>query len=55
MSGNSWIDYDENGQRIFSIQPNGQNLGATRLWDMPSWTVLGDPEGNEFCVFPPED
>ena len=29
--------------------------GATRLWDMPSWTVLGDPEGNEFCVFPPED
>ena len=29
-------------------------VGATRLWDMPRWTVLADPEGNEFCVFPPE-
>jgi hypothetical protein len=27
--------------------------GATHLWDMPKWTVLADPEGNEFCVFPP--
>ncbi|KRF34661.1 VOC family protein [Nocardioides sp. Soil805] len=27
--------------------------GATRLWDQPHWTVLADPEGNEFCVFPP--
>jgi len=26
--------------------------GATRLWDTPHWTVLADPEGNEFCVFP---
>jgi hypothetical protein len=26
--------------------------GATKLWDMPRWTVLADPEGNEFCVFP---
>jgi catechol 2,3-dioxygenase-like lactoylglutathione lyase family enzyme len=26
-------------------------LGATRLWDMPRWTTLADPEGNEFCVF----
>lgn len=26
--------------------------GATRLWDMPRWSVLADPEGNEFCVFP---
>ena len=25
--------------------------GATRLWDQPRWTVLADPEGNEFCVF----
>jgi len=31
VSGNSWIDFDENGKRIFSIQPNGQNLGPTRL------------------------
>jgi hypothetical protein len=28
--------------------------GATYLWDMPKWTVLADPEGNEFCVFPPK-
>lgn len=27
-------------------------VGATKLWEMPRWTVLGDPEGNEFCVFP---
>jgi hypothetical protein len=26
--------------------------GAKRLWEMPGWTVLADPEGNEFCVFP---
>ena len=27
--------------------------GARHLWDQPRWTVLADPEGNEFCVFPP--
>ncbi|MBO9523578.1 MAG: hypothetical protein J7518_18765 [Nocardioidaceae bacterium] len=32
--------------------------GATKLWEVPgktrpiAWTVLADPEGNEFCVFP---
>ena len=26
--------------------------GATHRWDQPRWTVLADPEGNEFCVFP---
>ncbi|MCW2757338.1 MAG: hypothetical protein JWO46_1084 [Nocardioidaceae bacterium] len=27
--------------------------GATFLWEVPrGWTVLADPEGNEFCVFP---
>jgi hypothetical protein len=29
-------------------------VGATHLWDTKRWTVLADPEGNEFCVFPPE-
>jgi hypothetical protein len=29
--------------------------GAARLWAMPRWTVLADPEGNEFCVFPVPD
>ena len=27
--------------------------GATHLATLPSWTVLADPEGNEFCVFSP--
>jgi hypothetical protein len=27
--------------------------GATRLWELPGWTTLADPEGNEFCVFVP--
>lgn len=26
--------------------------GATVLWEMRRWTVMADPEGNEFCVFP---
>jgi Glyoxalase-like domain len=26
--------------------------GATVLAEHPRWTVLADPEGNEFCVFP---
>jgi hypothetical protein len=27
--------------------------GANTLWQMPRWTVLADPEGYVFCVFPP--
>jgi hypothetical protein len=26
--------------------------GATVLAELPRWTVMADPEGNEFCVFP---
>jgi hypothetical protein len=35
-------------------------VGATKLWEVPgrtrpiAWTVLADPEGNEFCVFAPD-
>jgi hypothetical protein len=29
--------------------------GATHLWDTDRWTVLADPEGNEFCVFAPPE
>jgi hypothetical protein len=25
--------------------------GATLIAKLPKWTVLADPEGNEFCVF----
>ena len=27
--------------------------GATLLAELPGSKVLADPEGNEFCVFPP--
>jgi hypothetical protein len=27
------------------------SAGATVLAQLPRWTVLADPEGNEFCVF----
>lgn len=27
--------------------------GASYAWEQPDWTVLTDPEGNEFCVFAP--
>ena len=27
--------------------------GATVVDEQPRWTVMADPEGNEFCVFPP--
>jgi len=27
-------------------------LGATVVEEFPDWTVMADPEGNEFCVFP---
>lgn len=26
------------------------DLGATVIQVFPTWTVMGDPEGNEFCV-----
>ncbi len=31
VNGSAWIDFNENGQRILSINPNGQNLGNTRI------------------------
>jgi Glyoxalase-like domain len=27
-------------------------LGATLVAEQPRWTVMADPEGNEFCAFP---
>ncbi|MET3960965.1 hypothetical protein ABIE44_000899 [Marmoricola sp. OAE513] len=38
---------------LYGEVPDFLERGATLLWDMPRWTVLADPEGNEFCVFPP--
>jgi len=31
------------------------DLGAVIIDDTQSWTVLADPEGNEFCVFTKRD
>ncbi|HEY9663439.1 MAG TPA: hypothetical protein V6C65_33750, partial [Allocoleopsis sp.] len=31
VSGNNWVHFNSGGQRIFSIQPNGQNLGDVTL------------------------
>jgi hypothetical protein len=28
------------------------DAGATVVAEREKWTVLADPEGNEFCVFP---
>jgi hypothetical protein len=29
-----------------------ESRGATVLDEQPRWTVMADPEGNEFCIFP---
>ncbi|PWT77870.1 MAG: peptidase S8 [Bacteroidetes bacterium] len=31
VSGNNWTDFDVDGRRIASINPNGQNLGVTKV------------------------
>ena len=31
VSGNNWVNFDFNGKRIFSLNPNGQDLGNTRV------------------------
>ncbi len=38
---------------VFGDRADFLARGATHLWDGEQWTVLADPEGNEFCVFPP--
>ncbi|RNL63366.1 VOC family protein [Nocardioides marmoriginsengisoli] len=37
---------------LYGEVPDFLARGATLLWEQPRWTVLADPEGNEFCVFP---
>ena len=38
---------------VYGTVADFEAAGATVLWKMPRWTVMADPEGNEFCVFPP--
>ncbi|HEV3223482.1 MAG TPA: S8 family serine peptidase [Puia sp.] len=48
ISGNNWIDYDENGKRLFSINPNGQNLGNTHLSVFRDTTAIRDTAGQYY-------
>ncbi len=50
VSGSGWIDFDENGQRIFSINPNGQNLGNTRLTMFRDTLAIRDTAGQYYGV-----
>ena len=38
---------------VFGDAPELIANGARLIDRRPGWTVLADPEGNEFCVFPP--
>jgi hypothetical protein len=40
---------------IFGSVEDLVSAGATVIERHAGWTVLADPEGNEFCVFPPPD
>ena len=48
VSGSAWIDFDENGKRIFSINPNGQNLGNTRLTVYRDTAAIRDTAGQYY-------
>ena len=36
---------------VYGVVGDFTTRGATVLAELPRWTVLADPEGNEFCVF----
>lgn len=44
VSGSSWIHFNSGGNRVVSINPNGQNLGTTdvKVYFNPSGTVRND-------------
>ena len=48
VSGTNWIDFDENGERLFSINPNGQNLGNTRLTVYRDTAAIRDTAGQYY-------
>ena len=47
-SGSNWIDFEENGQRIISINPNGQDLGTTRLTVFRDTISIRDTAGQYY-------
>jgi Subtilase family/Secretion system C-terminal sorting domain len=48
VNGSDWIDYDENGHRIFSINPNGQNLGNTNVTVYRDTAAIRDTAGQYY-------
>jgi predicted enzyme related to lactoylglutathione lyase len=38
---------------VYGVVADFEAAGAPVLSVEPRWTVMADPEGNEFCVFPP--
>ena len=45
-------DRDEEIERLVALGARPVDIGQTGA---ESWTVLADPEGNEFCVIRPKD
>jgi hypothetical protein len=48
VSGPGWVDFDENGKRILSVNPNGQDLGNTRLVQYRDTNSIRDTAGQYY-------
>ena len=48
VSGNNWIDFDQNGKRILSINPNGQDLGNVKLSLFTDTVAIRDTAGQYY-------
>jgi hypothetical protein len=40
---------------VARLEALGATRGETNRWENMTWTVMQDPEGNEFCVAEPHD
>jgi hypothetical protein len=49
VSGSNWIDYEQNGKRIFSINPQGQNLGMTKMILYRDTAAIRDSAGQYYA------
>ena len=48
VSGSSWADFEENGHKIVSIHPNGQNLGNVQMHMYRDSSVIRDTAGQYY-------
>ncbi len=48
VNGTDWIDFDENSHRIFSLNPNGQNLGNVKVTVYRDTSVIKDTAGQNY-------